>query len=76
MTHKESDNLSFQTSKLEKLVNGFVRKVDLNDLKWEKMIKESMRTIDLVNLEERLEIRMEDMENNMVERIVKLIQNP
>ena len=68
LTYEESDDLSFQTSKLEELVKGFVRKVDLDDLKGEleKMIEGFVRMVDLVNFENK-------MEENM-ERIAKLVQ--
>lgn len=55
MTHEESDDLYFRMSKLEELVKGF--KVDLDYLEGEleKRMEGSMRTFDLVNLDERLE---------------------
>ena len=37
MTVVESEDLSFQTSKLQELVKGFVKKGDLDDLKGELM---------------------------------------
>ena len=51
MTYEESDELSFQTCKLEELVKGFARKADLDDLKeeLEKNMEEYMRMVDLFN---------------------------
>ena len=66
MTHEESDDLSFWASNLEELVKGF--KVELDDLK-----KGFVRTIDLFNLEEmierKMEKRMENMDTKMEERM-------
>lgn len=60
MTHEESDDLYFCTSKLEELFKGFGRKVDLDDLKeeLEKRSEGSMRMVGLVSLEKKMENRM------------------
>ena len=72
MTHEESVDLSFWVSKLEELIKGF--KVELDDLK-----KGFVRIVYLFNLQKIMENNMEEsmghMKNNMMERIVKLIQN-
>ena len=72
MTYDESEDMSFRLSRVKSLVKGFVSKGDLeknmNNLKG-----------DLRTLEEMMETKMENivghMEDNIVERIVKLLQN-
>ena len=72
MTYEESEDMSFQLSWVESLVKELVSKGDL---------EKSMNNLkgDLKKLEEMIENKMENtvghMEDNIVERIVKLIQN-
>ena len=81
----------FHVSKLEGLVKGFVRKVYLENLNidLDKSMEGSVKTLDLANLhiqmeengikiEERMrhiENTMGHMEDSIVKRIVKLLQN-
>ena len=72
MTYDESEDMLFQLSWVESLVKGFVSKGDL---------EKSMNSLkgDLRILEEMMENKMDNivghMEDNIVERIVKLPQN-
>ena len=61
MTYEESEDMSFQLSRVESLVKGFVSKGDLeksiNDLRGdlEKSMQGSMKMWDLANLQTPIE---------------------
>ena len=77
----ESVDLSFQTSKLEELVKGFVKKGDLDYLKRElmneliegldKRMEGTMKTLDIFKLKESMD---KSMDENM-QKLIMLIQN-
>ena len=86
--HEESQDMFFHVSKLEGLVKGFVCKGDLeksmnilekrmNNLRGdlEKGREGIVKTLDLINLEERIEEIVGHMNDDMMEGIVKLLQN-
>lgn len=81
MTHEESEYMSFWVSQLEGLVKGFVSKRDLeksmDDLKGDldKRIKGSMTTLNLFNLEERLENKLEECMGHMGHKMEKNMQS-
>ena len=81
MTYEESEGMFFRLSKLEGLVKLFVSKGDLeksmNNLReyLEKRREGTMKTMKLINLEERIEEKVVHMKGDIVESIVKLLQN-
>ena len=72
MAYEESEDMYFWFSWVESLVKGFVSKGDLeksmNNLKGDLKILEKM-------MENKMENTVGHMEYNIVERIVKLLQN-
>jgi predicted RNA-binding protein len=77
MIHKESEDISFWVSQLEDLVKGFVRRVDLENLKkeLEKQMEGLVKTLDLDNLKIQIEETMGHMKDDIVKIIVKLLPN-
>ena len=81
MTYEESEYMSFHLSKLEGLVKGFVSKGGLekilNNLRGdlEKSREGTIKKLDLINLEERIEEKVGHMKDDILERIVKILQN-
>ena len=84
----ESEDLYFWMSKLEELVEGFLKEGDLDDLKGElmneleKRMEGIVKTLYLFKLKESMEQSMGNMKESMKEsidenmqRIVMLIQN-
>lgn len=76
MTHEESEDTSFRASQLEGLLKGFLKKVDLENLKIDlkKSMEGSVKTLDLANLQTQMDERMGHMEDN-IERNVNLWQH-
>ena len=72
MTYDESEDMSFQLSQVESLVKGFVSKGDLE--KSMNSLKGDLRTLEEM-MENEMQNTMGHMEDNIVERIVKLLQN-
>lgn len=88
MTHEESEDMSFHMAELEGLVIGFFSKGDLeksmnildksiNKLRGElkKSREGTMKALDLINLEERIEEKVGHKKDDIMESIVKLLQN-
>ena len=72
MTYDESEDMSFWLSQVESLVKGFVSKGDLE--KSMNSLKGYLRTLEEM-MENKMENTMGHMEDSIVERIVKLLQN-
>ena len=81
MAYEESEDMSFRLSKLEGLVKGFVSKGDLdksiNNLRGdlEKSREGTVKTLDLISSKERIEERVGQIKDDIVENIFKLLQN-
>lgn len=72
MTYDESEYMSFWLPQVESLVKGFVSKGDLE--KSMNSLKGDLRTLEEM-MEKKMENIMGPMEDNIVERIAKLLQN-
>ena len=72
MTYKESEDMSFRLSIVESLVKGFVSKGDLE--KSMNSLKGDLKTLEEM-MEKKMENTVEHMEDNIVERIIKLLRN-